>query len=65
MATKNDVTGDAIISGKGSKKKFDDGMKLIKPSCLPDCKYLINTLTKCRVCDFRDESLAPKKKGKK
>lgn len=65
MATKNEITGDAIISGKGSKKKFDDGMKLIKPSCLADCKYLIDTLTKCRVCDFRDESLAPKKKGKK
>ena len=64
MVAKNEHTGDSIISGKGSKKKFDEGIKLIKPSCLPDCKYLINTLTKCRVCDFRDESLVPKK-GKK
>jgi hypothetical protein len=60
--SKNDITGDKIISGKGSKKKFDQGFKLLKPSCLPDCKYLVNTLTKCRSCDYnpknkKDESL--------
>jgi hypothetical protein len=61
MATKNDVTGDKIMSGKGDKSKFDIGSKLIKPSCLPDCIYLINTMSKCRVCDWKDESLAPTK----
>lgn len=62
---KNDITGDNIVSGKGDKKAYERGIKLIKPSCLPDCKYLIDTLTKCRVCDWRDESLVPKKRKSK
>lgn len=57
MATHNDITGDKIATKTGkSKKKFDEGMKLIKPSCLPDCSYLVGTLTKCRVCDWNPKN---------
>jgi hypothetical protein len=57
MATKNDITGDNISTKVGkAKKKFDEGMKLIKPSCLPDCKYLVGTLTKCRACDWNPKN---------
>jgi hypothetical protein len=34
------------------------------PQCYTNCKYLIDTLTKCDVCKWRDPNLAPKK-GKK
>jgi len=57
MATKNDVTGDKIQSGKGNPKKYKENLGKIKPSCFPDCKYLVNTLTKCRVCDFHPNNL--------
>ena len=57
MTAHNDITGDKISSKiTKSKKNFDKGMKLIKPSCLPDCKYLVNTLTKCRVCDWNPKN---------
>lgn len=49
MASKNDVTGDVIISKKPSKK-FDEGFAKIKPSCYNTCSYQVDTLTKCRVC---------------
>lgn len=52
MAAKNDITGDAIKSGKGDVKKFKENFGQIKPSCYANCSYLVNTLTKCRVCDF-------------
>lgn len=55
VATKNDVTGDSLIS-KPSNVKFAEGMKLIKPSCLKDCKYLVDTLTKCRVCSWHPKA---------
>lgn len=51
MAAKNDVTGDSIISKKPSKK-FDEGFAKIKPSCYNTCSYQVDTLTKCRVCDW-------------
>jgi len=56
MASTNDVTGDRIVSKVRSKKKFDEGMKLIKPSCYPDCSYLVGTLTKCRACDWNPKN---------
>lgn len=56
MATKNDVTGDRIVTKVGkAKKAFDENIKQIKPSCYENCKYLKNTLTKCRVCDWKDK----------
>lgn len=62
MATTNDITGDRIVSKTGkSKKKFDEGMKLIKPSCYPDCKYLVGTLTKCRACDWNPKNAVVQK----
>ena len=51
MASKNDITGDTIISKKNNKQ-YEAGYKLIKPICLADCNYLVDTLTKCRVCDW-------------
>jgi hypothetical protein len=56
MATKNDVTGDRIVTKVGkAKKAFDEGIKSIQPSCYKDCSYLVNTLTKCRVCDWKPD----------
>ena len=55
MATKNPITGDKIQSGKGDVKKFKDNFARIKPSCYDNCKYLVNTLTKCRVCEWKDK----------
>lgn len=57
MATTNNITGDRIVTKVGAtKKKFDEGLKLIKPSCYPDCSYLVGTLTKCRVCDWNPKN---------
>lgn len=61
MATKNDITGDAIKSGKGDVKKFKDNFAAIEPSCYKDCKYLVNTLTKCRVCEWKIETSSMEK----
>jgi len=58
MAAKNDITGDEIKS-RGNSGKFKEGFDKIKPSCYNDCTYLVNTLTKCRVCAFH-----PKNEGK-
>jgi hypothetical protein len=58
MATTNDITGDEIKS-RGNSKKFKENLDKIKPSCYDDCSYLVNTLTKCRVCTWK-----PKKSGK-
>lgn len=55
MATKNNITGDEIKSGKGDVKKFKDNFAAIEPSCYKDCKYLVNTLTKCRVCEWKNK----------
>lgn len=49
MAAKNDITGDDIKS-RGNSDKFKEGMDKIKPLCFNDCKYLMDTYTKCRVC---------------
>ena len=57
MTTRNDITGDSIQSGKGNPKIYKENLGKIKPSCLPDCKYLVNTLTKCRVCDFHPDKV--------
>jgi hypothetical protein len=54
MVAKNDITGDEIKS-RGSSKKFKDNLDKIKPSCYNDCKYLVNTLTKCRVCSWKNK----------
>jgi hypothetical protein len=52
--SKNDVTGDKIQTKIGGNvKAFDKGMDLIPPSCQPDCKYLVNTLSKCRTCNWK------------
>lgn len=55
MTTKNDITGDAIKSGKGDPKLFKENLGKIEPSCYKDCKYLVNTLTKCRVCEWKNK----------
>jgi len=60
MVARNDITGDEIKS-RGNSKKYKENLGKIEPQCLKDCKYLIDTLTKCRVCDWRDPALAPKK----
>lgn len=54
MATTNDITGDRIATKTGkTKAKFDLGLKLIEPSCFPKCSELVNTMPKCRVCDWK------------
>ena len=55
MASINDITGDEIKS-RGNSKKFKENLDKIKPSCYNDCKYLVNTLTKCRVCSWKSEA---------
>ena len=55
MATKNDVTGDTIQSGKGDPKLFKKNLAKIEPSCYKDCSYLKDTLVKCRVCEWRNK----------
>lgn len=64
MATRNPVTNDEIKSGKGNPKKYKENLGKIKPSCLPDCKYLVNTLTKCIICEWKAPELV-KNKDKK
>ena len=61
MVAKNDITGDDIKS-RGNSKKFKENLDKIKPSCYNDCKYLVNTLTKCRVCSWKEEALGSKPK---
>jgi hypothetical protein len=56
MATHNEHTGDAIKSGKGNPKLFKENLGKIKPSCYKDCNYLVNTLTKCRVCSWHPDN---------
>ena len=56
MATKNDVTGDTIQSGKGDPKLFKENLAKIEPSCYKDCSSLKDTLVKCRVCDFKEKT---------
>lgn len=56
MASVNEITGDVIKTRVNEgKKKFDANISLIEPSCFKDCKYLKNTLNKCRVCDWKDK----------
>jgi hypothetical protein len=55
MATTNDITGDEIKS-RGNSKKFKENLDKIKPSCYDDCTYLVNTLTKCRVCSYHPKA---------
>jgi hypothetical protein len=55
MATTNDITGDEIKS-RGNSKKFKENLDKIKPSCYDDCSYLVNTLTKCRVCSYHPKA---------
>jgi hypothetical protein len=60
MVAKNDITGDAIKS-RGNSEKFKENLDKIKPSCYNDCKYLVNTLSKCRVCSWKEEASGLKK----
>jgi hypothetical protein len=55
MAATNDITGDEIKS-RGNSKKFKENLDKIKPSCYDDCSYLVNTLTKCRVCTYHPKA---------
>lgn len=56
MASVNEITGDSIKTRVNEgKKKFDANISLIEPSCFKDCKYLKNTLNKCRACDWKDK----------
>jgi len=55
MATRNDITGDALISRLGNKEKFDENFSKIQPSCYPQCKELQGTMQKCRFCDWKVE----------
>ena len=59
MVARNEITGDAIQS-RGNSKKFKENLDKIKPSCYNDCTYLINTLTKCRVCSWKSETSSTK-----
>ena len=52
MVTKNDVTGDKLIS-KPNNKDYDDGYDRIYYPCKSNCTYLIDTLTKCKKCPHR------------
>ena len=59
MASVNEITGDAIKTRVNEgKKKFDANISLIEPSCFKDCKYLKNTLNKCRACDWKDKNVS-------
>jgi len=58
MTAKNDITGDNIVSK--TSKDYTAGYKLIKPLCFEDCNYLIDTLSKCKLCDWRPEKLEKK-----
>ena len=54
MATTNDVTGDHLTSKISQDiKKYEEGLKLIEPSCFPKCNELVGTMSKCRVCDWK------------
>jgi hypothetical protein len=59
VVARNEITGDAIQS-RGNSKKFKENLDKIKPSCYNDCTYLVNTLTKCRVCSWKGETSSPK-----
>lgn len=50
--SKNDITGDRLIS-KANTKAYDESYDRIFYSCLPNCKYLIDTLTKCKLCPYK------------
>ena len=50
--SKNDITGDRLIS-KANTKAYDESYDRIFYSCLPNCKYLIDTLTKCKLCPHK------------
>jgi hypothetical protein len=49
MTSKNDITGDKLVSKK-TNKKFEEGFDKIKPSCYNTCSYQVDTLIKCKVC---------------
>ena len=36
-----------------NEAEFDKGMQIIVPSCFPECSKLVNTMPKCRVCDWK------------
>jgi hypothetical protein len=55
MVSRNDITLDEIKS-RGNSKKFKENLDKIKPSCYDDCSYLVNTLTKCRVCSYHPKA---------
>jgi hypothetical protein len=55
MVARNDITLDEIKS-RGNSKKFKENLDKIKPSCYDDCSYLVNTLTKCRVCSYHPKA---------
>lgn len=48
----NNITGDKLIS-KVNNDAFNKGYDLIYYPCLPNCKYLIDTLTKCKLCPHK------------
>lgn len=62
MVARNDITGDDIKS-RGNSKKFKENLDKIKPSCYDDCAYLVNTLTKCRICNWKEEASGSKSKN--
>lgn len=62
MATTNNITGDRITS-KISKQSssYEEGLKLIEPSCFPKCAELVGTMSKCRVCDWKGKNASIQK----
>lgn len=40
------------------QKREEKGMQ--KPECLSSCKYLVNTLTKCKKCIYHPDNLLDK-----
>jgi hypothetical protein len=54
MATKNDITGDSLVT-KASSKEFDTNFSKIEPSCFPLCKELQGSMRKCLTCEWKVE----------
>ena len=56
--SRNNITGDKIQTKGVLSKQGEANYDKLFYSCLPDCKYLINTLTKCKLCPHKEAQLA-------
>ena len=55
----NDITKDKLITRPSNG--YSENFGKIKPNCLPDCDTLVGSMTKCRVCEWRDGRSRPSK----